>query len=263
MRINGSMRMIVRTVAISLSAFTLWSCKAKPVVAEKLAYELISSTVHDSGAYTQGLQIVSGRLWESTGQYGSSSVRELNPETGEVLRKRSLPAEVFGEGLTLFGKEMWVLTWREKTAYVLDPESFKTLRTHTYEGEGWGLTSDGTHLIMSDGSATLTFRDPKDLSVIRKLEVKDGGRPLKLLNELEYIKGSVFANVYTTDRVARIDPESGEVTGWLDFSALRSQLPTPNRAEVLNGIAYDEASGNLRITGKYWPRMFQVRVKGE
>lgn len=256
------MRMIWKMVAIPLAAFAIWSCKAKPAVAEKLTYEVLSSVPHDSGAYTQGLQISGGRLWESTGQYGSSSVRELNPATGEVLRKRSLPAEVFGEGLTLQGKEMWVLTWKEKTAYVLDPESFRTIRTHTYQGEGWGLTSDGKNLIMSDGSATLTFRDPKDLAVVRKLEVKDGGRPLKLLNELEYIKGQIFANIYTTDRIARIDPESGEVTGWLDFSSLRSQLPVPNRAEVLNGIAFDEATGNLRITGKYWPLMFQVRVKG-
>jgi len=255
--------MIWKTVAIPLAVISLWSCKAKPVVAEKLTYEVISSTPHDSGAYTQGLQINDGRLWESTGQYGSSTVRELNPATGEVLRKRSLPAEVFGEGLTIHGKEMWVLTWKEKTAYVLDPESFRTIRTHTYQGEGWGLTSDGKNLIMSDGSATLTFRDPKDFAVVRTVEIKDGGRPLKLLNELEYIKGQIFANIYTTDRIARIDPESGEVTGWLDFSALRSQLPTPNRAEVLNGIAYDDATGNLRITGKYWPLMFQVRAKGQ
>jgi glutamine cyclotransferase len=255
--------MIWKAVTITLAASALWSCKAKPAVPEKLGYEMVSSVPHDPGAYTQGLQLSGGRLLESTGQYGSSTVRELKAETGEILRKRSLPAEVFGEGLTLHGKELWVLTWKEKTAYVLDPESFRTLRTHTYQGEGWGLTSDGGTLIMSDGSATLTFRNPKDLSVVRKLEVKDGGRPLKLLNELEYIKGQIFANIYTTDRIARIDPESGEVTGWLDFSALRAQLPAPNRAEVLNGIAYDEATGNLRITGKYWPRMFEVRLKGE
>lgn len=236
-------------------------CAKKPAVPETLSYEVLSVVPHDSGAYTQGLQVSGGRLLESTGHYGQSSVREVDQKTGEVLKRRSLPADVFGEGLTMHSGELWVLTWKEKTAYVLDPGTFRTLRSYSFQGEGWGLTSDGKQLIMSDGGATLNFRDPKDFSVKKSITVTDQGRPLKLLNELEYIKGSVFANVYMTNRIARIDPETGHVTGWLDLSALRSQLPTPNRAEVLNGVAHDEKTGNLLVTGKYWPRMFEIKLR--
>lgn len=245
------------TVAIAL---VLTACKSSPVVAAKLGYEVIAVVPHDPDAYTQGLQLTDGRLLESTGQYGQSSIREVDATSGKVLRKRSLPLQYFGEGMTLQGKELWLLTWKEKTAFVLDPENFRTLRTHTYEGEGWGLTSDGTQLIMSDGSSTLKFRSFKDMAVTRSLEVTEEGRPVKRLNELEYIKGSVFANVYMTDRIARIDPKTGEVTAWLDLSGLRNRLPEPNRAEALNGIAFDEKTGHLRITGKYWPQMFELKL---
>ena len=236
-------------------------CAKKDIAPETLSYEVVSVVPHDVDAYTQGLQFTRGRLLESTGHYSKSSVREVDRKTGAVLKRRNLPAEVFGEGLTMMNGELWVLTWKEKTAFVLDPASFRTLRTHAFEGEGWGLTTDGKHLIMSDGSDTLKFRDPKDMAVKKTITVTEQGRPVKLLNELEYIKGTVFANVYMTNRIARIDPESGQVTGWLDLSALRSQLPTPNRAEVLNGVAYDEGTGHLLVTGKYWPRMFEIKLK--
>jgi glutamine cyclotransferase len=239
----------------------LAGCAKKEVAPEALSYEVLSVVPHDVDAYTQGLQLTGGRLLESTGHYSKSSVREVDRKTGAILKRRSLPAEVFGEGLTLMGGELWVLTWKENTAFVLDPVTFRTLRTHSYEGEGWGLTTDGKHLIMSDGSDALKFRDPKDMSVKKTVMVTEQGRPVKLLNELEYINGSVFANVYMTNRIARIDPESGQVTGWLDLSELRSQLPTPNRAEVLNGVAHDEKTGHLLVTGKYWPRMFEIKLK--
>lgn len=236
-------------------------CAKQAVLPETLTCEVLSVVHHEADAYTQGFQITGDRLLESTGQYGQSSVREVDRKSGAVIRRRSLPADVFGEGLTMMGAELWVITWQEKTAFVLDPGTFRTLRTHTYDGDGWGLTSDGKQLIMSDGSATLSFRDPKDMAVKKQITVTDQGRPLKLLNELEYIKGSIFANIYMTDRIARIDPESGNVTGWLDLSALRSQLSTPNRAEVLNGIAYDEKTGHLWVTGKYWPQMFEIKLR--
>jgi glutamine cyclotransferase len=241
-------------------AMMLTACAKKQAVPEKLGFQIVSVIPHDPSAYTQGLQLANGRLLESTGQYGQSSVRQIDPKTGAVLKKRNLPIEVFGEGSTLHGNELWVLTWKEKTAYVLDPENFRTLRTHTYEGEGWGLTSDGKELIMSDGSSTLKFRSFKDLSVTRSLTVTEQGRELKRLNELEYIKGEIFANIYMTDRIAKIDPKSGEVTAWLDLSGLRNQLPSPNRAEALNGIAFDETTGHLLITGKYWPQMFEIKL---
>ena len=236
----------------------LASCqKSQP---DHLGYQIISTRPHDPAAYTQGLQLTGGRLFESTGQYGESTVRELEAASGKILRKRPLAKTVFGEGLTVIGKEMFVLTWKENTAYVFETETFKPIRSFTYKGEGWGLTSDGRQLIMSDGSSTLRFINPKDFSVVKTLEVKDGSRPLKNLNELEWIDGQIFANVYLTDRIARISPEDGQVTGWLDLAGLKNQLAEPNHAEVLNGIAYDPASGNLLVTGKYWPQMFEIKA---
>ena len=143
---------------------------------------------------------------------------------------------------------------------MLDSESFRFLRNHTYQGEGWGLTNDGSRLIMSDGSSALKFIDPKDFKVLKTLKVTDGGREVERLNELEYVNGEIFANIYTTEKIARISAEDGRVTGWLDLAGLRRQLPAPNRAEVLNGIARDPASGNFLVTGKYWPRMFEIRI---
>lgn len=256
-----AMRVLLKSWIPAVAVLVMAGCSRKPVVPVNLGFEVVAVIPHDPEAYTQGLQLADGRLFEGTGHYSKSSIREVNPQTGEVLRKRNLPADHFGEGITLHGGELWMLTWKESTAYVMDPETFRTLRTFKYEGEGWGLTSDGKQLIMSDGSNVLEFRETGDFSVAKTVGVTDEGRPLKRLNELEYIRGSVFSNVYMTDRIARIDPGSGEVTGWLDLSSLRAQLPRPHRAEVLNGIAYDEKSGNLLVTGKYWPRMFVIRLK--
>ncbi len=227
---------------------------------ETLAYQIVATREHDGGAYTQGLQLVNGRLFESTGQYGESTVRELNPATGKVLRKRPLAKNVFGEGLTVMGNEMWVLTWKENTVYVLEPDTFKPIRTHTYQGEGWGIANDGKQLIMSDGSETLKFINPKDFTTTRTLEVLDGNQPVRMLNELEYIDGEIFANIYQTEKIARISPESGQVTGWLDLKGLRRQLNNPGRAEVLNGISHDKSTGHLLVTGKYWPQMFEIKI---
>jgi len=243
---------------LALAAIFLTACRKSP---DQLAYQVVSARAHEPGAYTQGLQLSDGRLFESTGQYGESTLRELDPTTGNVLRKRPLAKTVFGEGLTILGKEMFVLTWKEKTAYVFEPDTFKPIRTHTYPGEGWGLTNDGTQLIMSDGTSTLRFITPADFTTIRTLEVMEGKQPLKNLNELEWIDGQIFANIYLTERIARISPETGQVTGWLDLTGLRNQLPKPNRAEVLNGIAYDAKTGHLLITGKYWPQMFEIKVE--
>ncbi len=228
--------------------------------AEKIEFRIVATRPHDPGAFTQGFQWSDGRLYESTGLYGQSSVREIDPADGKILRRRPLAREVFGEGLTLHNGELWVLTWKENTAYVFEPATFKFLRTHTYEGEGWGLTSDGKQLIMSNGSSSLNFINPGDFSVARTLEVTDGNRPVDRLNELEWVDGVVFANVFETERIARISPESGRVTGWLDLSALRNLLPRPNRAEVLNGIAHDPATGHFWVTGKNWPLMFEIEL---
>ncbi len=243
---------------LALAGLTLASCqKSQP---DKLGYQIVSTRPHDGTAYTQGLQLLNGRLFESTGQYGDSTVRELEPATGEILRKRPLAKTVFGEGLAVIGREMWVLTWKENTVYVLEPDTFKPIRTHTYPGEGWGLTTDGKQLVMSDGSSTLKFINPKDFRVTKTLEVKDGNRPVSMLNELEWIDGQIFVNVYLTHKIARISPDDGQVTGWLDLTGLKNQLTAPSHAEVLNGIAWDKSTGHLLVTGKYWPQMFEIKL---
>lgn len=228
-----------------------------------LSYQVVSTRPHDPQAYTQGFQLIEGRLFESTGQYGASSVREIEPATGKVLRKRPLAKQLFGEGLTVHDGELWVLTWKENTAHVFDRESFKLLRSHTYPGEGWGLTSDGTQLIMSDGSSDLKFINPKDFSVQKTLSVRDGALAIDQLNELEWVDGEIYANIYLSDRIARISPEDGRVTAWLDLAGLRNLLSRPNRAEVLNGIAYDAKTGHLLVTGKYWPQMFEIKISSK
>jgi glutaminyl-peptide cyclotransferase len=250
--------MNLKPIAILAAAVALVSCqKSAP---EELTYQLVSTRPHDADAYTQGFEFHDGRLFESAGQYGESALREIEPATGKVLRKRPLAKNVFGEGLTVFGDELFILTWKENTAYVLDPESFKPLRTLRYDGEGWGLTHDASHLIMSDGTSTLRFLDPKDFSVVKTLDVKDGNSKVNNLNELEMVDGQIFANIYQTDRIARISPETGEVTGWLELRGLKNQLTPRGRAEVLNGIARDPSTGNLLVTGKYWPQMFELKI---
>ncbi len=250
--------MILKSIATLAAAVALVSCQKS--VPTAISYQLVSTRPHDSDAFTQGFEFHGDRLLESAGQYGESALREIEPTTGKVLRKRPLAKNVFAEGLTVFGNELFILTWKENTAFVLDPETFKPLRTLRYKGEGWGLTHDAEHLIMSDGSSTLRFLDPKDFSVVKTLDVKEGNSSVKNLNELEMVDGQIFANIYLTDKVARISPESGQVTGWLDLSGLRHQLTPRGRSEALNGIARDPATGNLIVTGKYWPQMFELKL---
>ena len=243
---------------LGLACLALISC-SEPAP-ENLRFEVVSTRTHDPDAYTQGLELANGRLFESTGQYGESTLRELDPATGKVLRKRPLAKTVFGEGLTLFGKELYVLTWKENIAYVFEPDTFKLIRTHSYQGEGWGLTNDGTSLIMSNGSSELKFINPKDFSIQKTLTVKDGNSPVRKLNELEFINGQIYANIYLTEKIVRISPSDGRVTAWLDLTGLRHQLPRPNRAQVLNGITHDPATGHLLVTGKNWPLMFEIKL---
>lgn len=244
----------------AVAALLATSCSLSTTKPRDLAVEIVSVRPHDAGSYTQGFQMMDGRLFESAGMYGESNVREVDPATGAVIRRRDLPAGVFGEGLTLLNGKIYTLTWREQTAYVLNPSDLSIEKTINYGGEGWGLTSDGTHLILSDGTSTLQFIDPETFNVVRKLRVTENGIPLMNLNELEFIDGAIYANVYETDRIVRIRPGNGKVSGTLDLSSLRTRLPQPNRAEVLNGIAYDQANGHLFVTGKYWPAMFELKM---
>jgi glutamine cyclotransferase len=223
----------------------------------RLGVEVLDVLPHDPGAFTQGLLWSEGRLYESTGEYGKSSLRRVDPATGEVEKSVSLPAELFGEGLALVDGKLIQLTWRRGLALVYDAESFVEVDRFTYEGEGWGLCYDGHRLFMSNGTPILSIRDPESFEVSERLQVTFGGRPVGALNELECADGWVYANVYQTDMIVRIDPFNGEVRALIDAAGL---LGTEERlaADVLNGIAYRNDKGSFLVTGKYWPKMFEV-----
>jgi glutaminyl-peptide cyclotransferase len=225
-------------------------------------YRVVNSYPHDSRAYTQGLVFRDGFLYESTGLHGRSTLRKVRIETGEVLQEHRLDAKYFGEGLVDWGGRLIQLTWQSNVGFVYDLQTFKPVRTFSYPGEGWGITHDGRRLIMSDGqpAGQLRFLDPDTLRETGRITVRDNGVAVRDLNELEFVRGEVFANVYQTDRIARIDPTAGRVVGWIDLTGLLS--PAEHRgADVLNGIAYDAAGNRLFVTGKEWPRLFEIALE--
>lgn len=223
-------------------------------------YEVLATYPHDPGAFTQGLVLEGARLFESTGLRGRSSLREVSLESGEVLRRVDLAPEFFGEGLTLYDGRAIQLTWTSRRGFVYDADTFARERTFDYESEGWGLTHDGSRLIMSDGTATLQFRNPDTFELVGATVVRDlEGTPVPRLNELEYVEGRILANVWLTDRVAVIDPQTGRVEAWIDLAGL---LPPEDAAgaDVLNGIAVDAERGELLVTGKLWPTLYRIRL---
>ena len=248
----------MRAIPIILLAITLSACGRKP---ETLGYKIVETRPHDPECYTQGLEFHGKRLFESSGGYGGSTVREVDPADGKVLRKRPMAKNIFAEGITILNNELWVLSWKENIVTVMEPDTFKFLRSFNYKGEGWGLTNDGKQLIMSNGTSTIQFIDPKDFSVKRTIEVKRSGNPVSMINELEIVDNQILANIYQTGEIIRISPEDGKVTGTLDLSALKNQLPRPNKADVLNGIARDPSTGNLLVTGKLWSKMFVILLE--
>jgi glutamine cyclotransferase len=228
-----------------------------PAAAKCYGYRVVHEYPHDPQAFTQGLALAAGALYESTGLYGHSELRRVDLATGAVLQRRDLPPQLFGEGLTAWRGELVQLTWRSHQGFVYDRATFRLLRTFRYPTEGWGLTSDGHRLIMSDGTSTLRVLDPQSLKLIGQIPVRDGSAAVARLNELEYVKGEIYANVWGTDRIARIAPDSGKVIGWIDLRGLLS--PEERRsADVLNGIVYDPDSDRLFVTGKRWPKLFQI-----
>jgi glutaminyl-peptide cyclotransferase len=220
--------------------------------------EQVRSYPHDSTAFTQGLVWRGGRLYESTGRYGESTLRIVELETGRVIQRVPLGQQYFAEGLAAVGDSLYQLTWKEGVAFIWDAATLRQVAQVQYSGEGWGLTSDGQRLVVSDGSSYLTFVDPATFQVDTTVRVTDGGRPVDQLNELEWVKGEVWANVWHTQHIARIDPRSGQVKGWLDLAALIP--PVTDQEAVLNGIAYDEAADRLLVTGKLWPRLYEIRI---
>jgi len=217
---------------------------------------------HDAQAFTQGLFFMDGFLYESTGQYGQSSVRKVELKTGKVLQKRDLPEKIFGEGIAPVGGNIVTLTWMNQGGFILDGATFQPKATWEYKGEGWGLTSDGQHVYMSDGTPYIRVLNPDTLQEVRRIHVTADGLPLPRLNELEWVDGLIYANVWQTDRIARIDPFSGRVIGWIDLSGLSSTAGAGDDADnVLNGIAYDAKTKRLFVTGKRWPKLFEIELK--
>jgi glutaminyl-peptide cyclotransferase len=224
-----------------------------------LDYEVVKAYAHDPKAFTQGLIFRNGFLYESTGLKGQSSLRKVRLETGEVIDLRAVDKQYFAEGLTDWGGKLLQLTWETNIGFVYDLASFAPLSTFAYTGEGWGLTHDDLQLIMSDGTSSLRFLDPNTQREIRRVTVKDGGNAIERLNELEFVKGEVFANVWLTDRIAIIAPSTGKVTAWLDLARLHGAQRQGD--DVLNGIAYDAAGNRLFVTGKLWSRLYEIRVR--
>lgn len=251
-------RLFVVLIVASVAASTV----AEPPIRERAdTYQIVRTYPHDPSAFTQGLIYVDGHLYESTGLNGRSSLRMVDLSTGQVLQKYDLPEEYFGEGLTDWGSNLIQLTWKAHKGFVYDRFSFSLLRTFHYEGEGWGLTHDDTQLIMSDGTSHLRFLDPKSFREVRSIHVADQtGHGVENLNELEYVHGEIYANIWETDKIVRISPGTGKILGWIDLSGIINKSELESSDAVLNGIAYDRAGDRLFVTGKLWPKVFEIKI---
>lgn len=223
-------------------------------------YRVIRTYPHDPKAFTQGLIYLNGYLYESTGLEGQSTLRKVDLQTGEVLQRYDLAPEIFAEGLTNWKNTLVQLTWKAQTGFVYDCTTFHLLRTFHYSGEGWGLAQDGANIIMSDGSSSLRVLDPADFHEVKRIVVSDGGVEVHDLNELEYARGEIYANIWQTDLIAMISPQTGHVTGWIDLGGLRPASTRGDSDAVLNGIAFDAARNRLFVTGKLWPKLFEIQL---
>ncbi len=254
-----------RLIVYLLLAIGLLACKRniEPVsdrLTPFLRYDVVQSFPSDPSAFTQGLQYYGGYIYKSTGLYGESSLRQIELETGRIMRRVNLPSQYFGEGIAIVDNQIVQLTWREQTAFIFDLHSFRRIGSFQYEGEGWGLAYDGANLIMSDGSAQLRTLDVDSFSQIGTIEVIADGRPVSGLNELAYIQGMVWANVFQTTRLAIINPATGQVSAWVDLSDLPLPSDRTGQEDVLNGIAYDAENDRVFVTGKQWARIYEIKV---
>ena len=253
------------TTLVAISTISLGCQKIKNLPttlaqepSQTCSYDVVQTYPHDANAFTQGLIYDQGKLYESTGLHGKSSIRKVDLETGKVLQIKKLDDRYFGEGLTLWQDKLIQLTWVSKTAFVYDQETFNQIKTFNYPTQGWGLTHNDRELILSDGSDTLYFLDPDTFKITRQIQVHDGNKSIDQLNELEYVRGEILANIWMSDRLARISPQTGEVLGWIDLTGIIEPLPTPTRDAVLNGIAYDAEQDRLLVTGKLWSKLFEI-----
>jgi len=227
---------------------------------QQSGYRVVKSYPHDRTAFTQGLEYHDGFLYEGTGIVGRSSLRKIDLETGRVLQSFDVPPPFFGEGITVLNQQIFELTWQSQTGFIYDKSSFRIIRSFNYSGEGWGMTNDGKQIYMSDGTSQIRVWDPATLKEVRRVTVKDGSREVTALNELEFVRGEILANVWQTDRIARISPADGKVLGWIDLSGILPRDDRPGVESVLNGIAYDAAGDRLFITGKLWPKLFEIKL---
>ena len=253
------MRILVVTIAIATYACAPVSQAGVP----EYTFEVVHSYPHDRTAFTEGLFYLDGFLYESTGIEGASSVRKVRLETGEVVQRHDLPSAYFGEGIIQWKDRLIQLTYKTEVGFVYNLSTFETERRFEYPGEGWAMTQDGKNIFMSDGTAQIRIWDPETLQELRRITVTDQGQPVPNVNELEWVKGQIYANIWETDRIARIDPATGRVVGWIDLAGLLSpneRLAGPEGTDVLNGIAYDAKGNRLFVTGKRWPKLFEIRL---
>jgi glutamine cyclotransferase len=234
---------------------------AENAVVPTHGYQIVGVWPHDANAFTQGLIFADGKLYESTGQVGQSSLRQVELQTGSVLKKVDVPAPYFAEGITLLNGKIYQLTWTHQLGFIYDAQKLEQIGEFKYDGEGWGIANDGRSLIISDGSNRLRFLDPDSFRVTKTIAVLESKRPVEKLNELEYVNGEIYANIWHDQRIVTIDPQNGRVTGWIDLTGLLQPGDVQDPEAVLNGIAYDPASGRMFITGKLWPRLFEIKIK--
>ena len=242
-----------------LSILSLWLVFLGAAPAQ-YGYRVVKTYPHDRNAFTQGLEYRDGFLYEGTGVVGRSSVRRVELATGRVVQEFDVPQPFFGEGITVLNQQILELTWQTQTGFVYDKASLRVLRSFNYTGEGWGITNDGKQLYMSDGTAQIRVWDPNTIKEIRRITVTDGARRITDLNELEFVRGEIYANVWHTDRIARISPADGKVLGWIDLTGILPKGDVSDPEAVLNGIAYDAAGDRLFVTGKLWPKVFEIKL---
>lgn len=225
------------------------------------SYQILNVWPHDPDAFTQGLEFHDGKLFESTGQEGKSSLRSVELETGRVVKRVDVPPPFFAEGITLLNGKIYQLTWQHQLGFIYDSETFQKTGQFAYEGEGWGLTNDGHSLILSNGTNRLRFLDPDSFKVTKTIAVADGKTPINEINELEYVRGEIYANIWHSDKIVIISPQTGRVAGWIDLTGLLPPNDVHDEEAVLNGIAYDEKTDRLFVTGKLWPKLFEIRIR--
>ncbi len=243
-----------------LVAFTNSSYANEKIDTPVFGYKIVNTYPHDTNSFTQGLIFDKGVLYESTGLIGRSAVKIVDLKTGKTLKSHELPDNYFGEGIAIIENKIIQLTWRSKTGFVYDKKTLKLIKKFSYQTQGWGITYDGKYLIISDGSAVLYFMDPNTFKVVGTLEVYGDNGKVSKLNELEYINGEIYANIWGIEKIARINSKTGRVTAWIDLSGLLSDQDKKNRVDVLNGIAFNSDKGRLFVTGKLWPKMFEIEL---